>query len=368
VERVEKGAKLAPGERLEGALAAVDQTTGFVRALVGGRSYSQSGFNRILNMRRQVGSTFKPFVYLAAFEKGQDSKGVTLTPAYPLEDAPWKLTYDSGKQTWNPKNYEKGHLGWIGLRTALAHSVNTVAAKLGVEVGLPGIIQTARALGVESPLPEVPSLSLGVAELSPVELLKSYAIIANHGEQDTLTVIRLIAENSGGTLKLWVAEPQQRVSRGAADLTSDLLTNVFTEGTARDAAKLGFDRPAAGKTGTTSHHRDAWFAGFTPQLTAVVWVGQDQPSSQSKVKLTGAGSALPIWTRFMKDALAGNPVEPFPISSDLTEVRLDRHSGKRASSDCPSEQTVLEKVILGKEPEDTACDPTPPPSEKEKSI
>ena len=370
--KIEKAQKIPPAQleanRLEGALASVDQNTGYIRALVGGRSYSHSNFNRILNMKRQVGSTFKPFVYLAALEKGTDSKGIPYGSVYPVEDAPWSLSYDKGRQQWAPRNYDKESMGWISMRTALAHSINTVAARLGWEVGLANVINTARQLGIESDLPEFPSLSLGVAELSPVELLRAYATLANHGVQEELTVIRGITKDDGTGKARFVFNPKVILDAGLADMITDLLTSVFLEGTAFEAPKLGFNRPAAGKTGTTSNYRDSWFAGYTPQLTTVVWVGLDHPLSldpknKLKLKLTGANSALPIWASYMKAALAGEPPLPFPASSHLISVRIDRHSGKAATSDCPEMQVIIDKYLEDHEPKDSACEPDWPPSE-----
>lgn len=370
--------KVAPPDRLEGALASVDHSTGHIRALVGGRSYAQSSFNRILNMRRQVGSTFKPFVYLAALIKGDDGKGSVYGPAYPMEDAPWKLIYDRGKQNWSPRNYEKEFLGWIPLRTALSHSVNTVSARLAAEVGIDKVIATARALGIDTELPAVPSLSLGVAELSPVELLKAYATIANHGVQfDELTVIRGITEENRNLFMRDVSHSKQVVPAGPADLLTDMLTSVFVDGTAKSAVRLGFDRPGAGKTGTTSNYRDAWFAGYTPQLTTVVWVGMDQSSmptpstspgaaeaveAKPRILLTGGGSALPIWVSFMKAALVGEAPAAFPASPYLAQLRLDRKSGKIAESGCPDTQIVVDKYLSDHEPAESTCEAMYPAS------
>ena len=366
---LEKRLKLLPNERLEGALASVDASNGFIRALIGGRNYSQSTFNRILNMRRQIGSTFKPIVYLSAFIKGNDPNGVPYAPAHPAEDTSWHLVFDHGRQEWAPRNYEKEYLGWINYRLALAHSINTVAARLGVEVGLKEIVKTARALSIESALPEVPSLSLGIAELSPVELLRAYAVLANHGIQDELTVIRAIHLEDGSFYR-FVDHSKRVIDPAPVDLLTDMMQSVFTEGTAHAALALGFDRPAAGKTGTTSNHRDSWFAGYTPQLTTVVWVGMDQtpaPGDEkhkkpSKINLTGATSALPIWAEFMKNALAGDPPQPFQLSPFLVDVTVDRHTGKRATSGCPVTQTVTDKYIKDLEPRDSSCDSDWPPS------
>jgi penicillin-binding protein 1B len=364
-----------PDERLEGALASVDHKTGFIRALVGGKSYSASTFNRILNMKRQVGSTFKPFVYLTAFLQGQDANGLAYGSGYPVEDAPWTLSYDHGKQKWTPKNYEKEYLGWIPLRTALAKSINTVASKLGVEVGIASVIETAHALGIQSPLPEVPSLTLGVAELSPVELLSAYATIANHGVQDELTVIRSMTSPDGSNFAKFVYNPRQVFPQPPTDLLIDTMRGTFSEGTAISASAMGFDRPAAGKTGTTSSYRDAWFAGFTPDLTTVVWVGTDQNTSltekeieeaeaesrakktkkRKKVTLTGASGALPIWVNYMRKALAGENATSFPESPHLVDIRIDTHSGHPATETCPEEQVRSERYMTSSLPTGAEC-------------
>ncbi|MEK6704851.1 MAG: PBP1A family penicillin-binding protein, partial [Bdellovibrionota bacterium] len=367
VSSLEKKLKIRVPDRLEGALACVDHNNGQIKALIGGRSYAKSTFNRILNMKRQVGSTFKPVVYLAALQKGYDSNDIAFGAGYPVTDAPWTLVFDHGRQKWSPRNYEKEFMGRITLRNALAHSVNTVSARLAHEVGIKKIIETARALGIESDLPEVPSLSLGVAELSPIELLRVYSTLANRGVQDELTVIKGITLDDGTGYARFVYHPKQVIDQAPVDLLTEMMQSVFTYGTAKDAYKMGFERPAAGKTGTTSHHRDSWFAGFTPHLATVVWVGidHDQGSnetarkepSKTKLVLTGATSALPIWASFMKEALVGEPPSPFPLSEHLLDVLVDKHSGNIASSDCPSSQTLMEKYIRGVEPRKVACDP-----------
>lgn len=352
-------------DRLEGARASVDHSNGFIRALVGGRNYGLSNFNRILNMKRQVGSTFKPIVFLTSFQIGRDPKGVPYGPGHPIEDAPWTLTYDHAKQNWQPKNYEKEYLGWIPFRKALSNSINTATARLGFEVGIDNIIKTARALGVQADLPAVPSISLGVAELTPIELLQVYSTFANHGTQDELTVIRSITHDDVNKDYIrFTYHPKQIFEPGPVDLLTDMLQSVFTDGTAHEASAMGFDRPAAGKTGTTSHHRDAWFAGYTPQLTTVVWVGMDQPRNDSKVKLTGADAALPIWVDFMKNALEGEAPAEFPLSPYLVNLSIDTHSGLLAESSCPPTQVQTEKYEKGNEPRSSSClanwpDPTP---------
>lgn len=384
VEALEKKLNLNSAEnseeRIEGAMAVVDHRTGHIRALVGGKNYGESTFNRILNMKRQVGSTFKPFVFLTAFLQGTDPGGLPYSTGYPVEDATWTLTYDQGRQKWTPRNYDKDFLGWIPLRLALAKSINTVAAKLGIQVGIPEVIETARALGIQSELPDVPSLSLGVSELSPVELLTAYATIANHGVQDELTVIRAISQDDGTVFARFVFNAKQVFPPAPIDLLIESMKGIFTEGSAVAASAYGFNRPAAGKTGTTSNYRDAWFAGFTPELTTVVWVGADQnqsltektvevtpadPKAKKKkkkkpIQLTGASGALPIWADFMKRV--ETPATPFPESTELKRIKLDRYTGREAQLFCPDDQLTEEWIMRDHEPKGYTCGSTYPES------
>jgi membrane peptidoglycan carboxypeptidase len=326
-------------------------------------------------MKRQVGSTFKPFVYLTAFLQGTDPSGLAYSTGYPVEDAPWTLIFDQGRQKWSPRNYEKEHLGWVPMRIALVKSINTVAATLGIQVGIPAVIETARALGIRSDLPEVPSLALGVSDLSPVELVTAYSTIANHGVQDELTAIRAITQDDGTLFAKFVFNARQVFPPAPIDLLIEAMKGVFTEGTAVSASAYGFDRPAAGKTGTTSNYRDAWFAGFTPDLTTVVWVGADQNQSLTEkqiadaaakagkkkkkrkpIQITGASGALPIWANFMKRALEDAPPTPFPVSEHLKRVKLDRYTGREAQLFCPSDQKIEEWVMRDNEPKGTSCE------------
>lgn len=354
---------------LQAALATVDHKMGFVRALVGGRNFSESNFNRILNTKRQVGSTFKPFVYLAALREGVDAHGVPYGGAYPLEDAPLTLTYANNIKSWSPRNYENEFKGWVTMRQALAFSLNTATARLGASVGLPKIIETARALGVESNLPSVPSLILGAAELSPIELLSAYSVIANRGIHDELTVLRGIVKMDGDRYPRFIYNPRQVFEPGPIDLLADLMKSVFSEGTAKSATAWGFSRPAAGKTGTTSNHRDSWFAGFTPEFTTVVWVGIDKGANindkgQEEIKLTGAGSALPIWVDFMKRALRGKPIMDFDSSSLFEPTRINKFTGLPAESDCSDEFVITENYLFSDADfEETCVDHWPQASE-----
>ena len=353
---------------LQGAVAAVDQSTGEIRTLIGGRNYAQSTFNRILNMKRQAGSTFKPVVYTTAFREIEDAHGNTFTPAYPLQDEEWTWKQNA-KQTWKPSNYEHEKLGWIPLKTALAKSINTTAARIAKRVGLAEIADTAKMLGIETKIPQVPSMSLGSVELSPIELLQAYMTFANHGKADQPFVINAIQNPDGSDFLKTEYHPKAKIDSGIADMMTYLLQDVFSEGTAISASANGFDRPAAGKTGTTNDYRDSWFVGYTPQLTALVWVGLDQGIIQDAVKgaaktdkkipkkihLTGAVAALPIWLDLMKRGLQYEPALPFAESDQLVDVRLDLRSGQKAEGSCSESQVVMEKVIVGREPKKSTC-------------
>ena len=370
MSRVDASNPLPPPIRLEGALASLDTETGAILALVGGKNYTQSNFNRILNMKRQVGSTFKPLVYLAALEKGQDPAGIPYGPGHPAFDGPWSLTYDRNQQTWSPKNYEKQFKGWMSFRTALSQSVNTIAARLGYEVGIERIAALAQRLGIRSELPLYPALSLGVAELSPLELLQAYTTLANRGIRPQLSLIRGIEQQDGTTLLRGVTQSERVLGEPLADWMTDHLKEVFESGTAKSARALGFQAPAAGKTGTTSQYRDAWFVGYNSRLTTVVWTGLDQIQGEMKTQLhlTGATSALPIWVEYMKGTLAAYPSGSFVESPHLVKVPIDLHTGKRATDSCPPSQVILESYIQGQEPQERSCEPNwpaPPPTHTE---
>jgi penicillin-binding protein 1B len=360
---------------LQGAVAIVDQTNGEIRTLIGGRNYAQSTFNRVLNMKRQSGSTFKPVVYATAFRQIEDPNGNTFTPAYPLEDQNWAWEYDKKQPAWKPQNYEKENLGWIPMKTSLAKSLNTSTAHLAKTVGLGEIAATAKVLGIETKIPQVPSVSLGSVELSPIEVLEAYMTFANHGKADAPFVIKAIQNPDGSEFFRNEYRPRERIDAGIADMMTYLLQDVFIEGTASAAPAYGFDRPAAGKTGTTNDYRDSWFVGYTPQLTTLVWVGLDQgviqdelkkqaatptekgakPKKPKKIHLTGAVAALPIWATIMKQALQYEPALPFVESDRLVDMRLDQHTGQKAESSCPESQVVTEKVIVGREPKKSTC-------------
>ena len=301
LERLEKAyPKLAPkGEsRLEACLVALRPQTGEVLALVGGRDYAKSQFDRCTQARRPAGSVFKPFVYAAALEPG--AGGPLLTLAARVDDAPLELSTPSGP--WRPKNFDHVHHGNVPIREALERSYNVATARLGQQVGIPRVVEMARRLGIESPLPAVPSLAIGAADLTPLELARAYATLANGGIRPQIRTFEDVVDPRGGTLERQPIEFERVLDGGTAYLVTSLLQGVVDRGTAASLRRLGLAGPVAGKTGTSNQERDAWFVGYTPELVAVVWVGFDEPRS---LGIAASGIALPLWGRFLRETTGG---------------------------------------------------------------
>jgi penicillin-binding protein 1A len=281
----QKGEKLNIGE---GAVVAMTPD-GVVRALVGGKSYTESQFNRAISAKRQPGSAFKPFVYLTALEHG-------LTPDTIREDGPISM------KGWRPENYEHEYMGPVTLTQALANSLNTVSVRLTLEFGPAAVIRTAYRLGITSLLEPNASIALGTSEVSPLELVSAYAVFANGGFAVSPHVIERVRGADGQILYARSSQMLGRVvdARYVAMMDA-MLHEVLVSGTARHADLPGW--PAAGKTGTSQDFRDAWFVGFTSQLVTGVWLGNDDNSPTRKA--VGGGLPVEIWSRFMKTALAG---------------------------------------------------------------
>jgi penicillin-binding protein 1A len=291
----------AKGQRYnvgQGALVAM-RPDGAVKALVGGRNYAESQFNRATTAKRQPGSAFKPFVYLAAVERG-------LTPDTVREDSPVSI------KGWAPENYSRDYRGPVTLRDALALSLNTVAVRLGMEVGPKAVVQTAQRLGIASPLQANASIALGTSEVTPLELVGAYAAFANGGRG---VIPHVIAEVKTGAGKVLYRRQEgtlgQVVDPGAVAAMNAMMRETFSTGTARSGAIPGWD--TAGKTGTSQDFRDAWFVGYTATLVAGVWLGNDDGEPTKRV----SGGNLPVetWARFMKTALAGQRPAPLPGGS-----------------------------------------------------
>jgi penicillin-binding protein 1B len=292
-------------DSLEGAIVVLRPQTGEIKAMVGGRNYSKSQFNRVFQAKRQPGSVFKPFVYLAALMFGGQS-GVRYTPETIINDSQFTWSYDG--QDWQPSNYNNEYFGAVTLRRALENSLNSATGRVAQDVGIRRVREIAHRLGIQSPLPAVPSLALGAAEVTPLEVAVAFSTLANGGVRPRPLAVRNVVDQSMQLLEKRDVRSQQVISPQLAYMMNELLKGVLDRGTAAMARRWGFTRPAAGKTGTTNDYKDAWFVGYTPDLLAVVWVGFD---GQSKLGLSGAEAALPIWTEFMKNATANMPVTDF---------------------------------------------------------
>ena len=297
----------------QGALVAM-RPDGAVRALVGGRNYAESQFNRATAARRQPGSAFKPFVYLAALESG-------LTPDTVREDGPVNV------KGWSPENYSRDYRGPVTLRDALALSLNTVAVRVGMEVGPKRVVSAARKLGIASPLQPNASIALGTSEVSPIELVGAFAAFANGGSAVAPYVIAEV-KGPGGKLIYRRAEPEasRAMEPGIAAAMNGMMRETLLTGTARKADIPGWE--AAGKTGTSQEFRDAWFVGYTGSLVAGVWLGNDDGSPTRKA--SGGNLPVEVWSRFMKAALAGT--EPVPLPGSGGRPAVASRTGGRVRS------------------------------------
>jgi penicillin-binding protein 1B len=324
------------------ALIAVDPRTGEVVAMIGGRSYNQSQYNRAVVARRQPGSTFKPFVFLAAFERAAEESRSDLTPASLTTDEPQTFTF--GDQTWEPGNYDHEYDGEITWRRALALSRNVGTIHVGEAAGFDRVAGLWRKVGIGTPPQGYPSITLGVFELTPFEVAQAYTLFSNDGAVRPLRTINRIATGDKD-LKPKTA-PLRSIARPETTfLVTHMMRSVLNEGTGASARGNGFTLDAAGKSGTTNDLRDAWFVGFTPELLAVVWVGFDD---NTPLGLSGTQAALPIWTEFMKNALAGHQSIPFNVPGGVSFVEIDRDTGKLAQPACP--RVYNEAFLAGTEP------------------
>ena len=289
----------ASGQRLQAALVALDPATGEIRALVGGRDYELSAFNRVTHAHRQPGSAFKPFVFLAALRRGAADQPPTVTPASFVEDMPIEVA--TAEEPWTPRNFEDRFDGMITVRQALERSSNAAAVRLAQAAGLDGVVKTAREVGFTSRMTPVPALALGSFEVTPLELAGAYATLANGGARTPARGVRMVEGRPGGprTETRTGRGPSSTLSPDEAYLVTNLLEGVVDRGTGAGVRALGLTGAVAGKTGTTNDARDAWFAGYSPRLVAVVWVGFDDGTP---LGLSGASAALPIWTDFMRVA------------------------------------------------------------------
>jgi penicillin-binding protein 1B len=293
-------------QRLESCLVAIEPQTGSIRAMDGGRDYHQSQFNRITQSHRQPGSAFKPVTYLAALQATRDGASPHYRPTSYIDDEPF--TWQVGATSWTPKNYKDRYFGHITLQFALEQSLNSATLRLADAIGLDRVLAMGNKLGFGN-LPPYPSVVLGVIEVQPIKLAAMYAILANEGMEVQPHAVTAVINAKGQVVEDHQLEADQVLVPEVAYSMDLMLERVIKHGTGKGVRQAGFLRPAAGKTGTTNDSVDAWFAGFTPNLLAVVWTGFDQKEA---LGLTGAEASLPAWTDFMKVATASRPDEDFP--------------------------------------------------------
>jgi penicillin-binding protein 1A len=316
-----------PKPLLEGALICFDLETGYVKAMVGGRDFKKSQFNRATQARRQTGSAFKPVVYAAALDKGYTAASV-------LVDAP--VVFEWGDKKWRPRNYGESYWGPITVRKALTHSVNVVTVKIAHDIGVDYVRSYAQNLGISSPLHNDLSMALGSSGISLYELAKTYAVFANRGRNFKPTFVKKVLDRNGNLLEenppLFLSQEalgeEQVMSPQTAYLMTSLLESVVQDGTGARAKALR--RPVAGKTGTTDQFLDAWFMGYTADLLTGVWVGFDDERSLGENE-TGSRAALPIWVGFMSRAAKERPVKEFPIPDGIEFMQIDPTTGDLSS-------------------------------------
>ncbi|MBD2035439.1 penicillin-binding protein 1A [Leptolyngbya sp. FACHB-321] len=288
------------------ALVAVDPRTHFVKAMVGGVDHRKSQYNRAMQSLRQPGSALKPFVYYTAFASGR------YAPESTVSDSP--VSYPDGYEYYSPQNYDNSFAGPMSIRRALEQSRNVPVVRLGQDIGLNKVIDVMRTIGVRSPIEPVVSLPLGSVDLTPLEMAGAYATFASNGWYSETTLIVQVTDSTGNILLDNTPKPQLVLDPWSTASLTDVLQGVITRGTGVSAR---LDRPAAGKTGTTSSERDIWFVGYVPQLSTAVWVGNDdyRPIGRGA---TGGGYVAPVWRDFMQQALRDVPVENFRSPSEFS--------------------------------------------------
>ena len=327
-----------PARRLQAALVALDPATGAVRALVGGRNYQTSQFNRATQARRQPGSAFKPFVYLAALR--QRGGPPALTAASIVDDEPITLTTDN-EQPWTPRNYGERFEGRVTVRRALEQSLNAATVRVALAAGLPAVVETARELGLGGGLRPVPALALGALDVTPLDLARAYAPFANGGLRVSgAWTVHTLQGRDGALVPLAPAGPVSVITPAEAYLITSLLEGVVQSGTGARVRGLGVTGSVAGKTGTTNDGRDAWFVGYTPGLLVAVWVGFDDNEPHG---LPAADAAVPIWSDFVRQALAAYPTGDFTVPAGVVFADVDAMNGQRAGALCP---VVAREVFL----------------------
>ncbi|HUR79372.1 MAG TPA: PBP1A family penicillin-binding protein [Thermoanaerobaculia bacterium] len=330
---------------LQGAIIHLDVPTGEIRALVGGRNYERSQFNRALKSKRLVGSLFKPFVYLTAFEPSLSNKNIT--PATVVPDTRFVLKR-RWSEDWSPRNYDNHYMGNVTVQQALEQSLNSASVRIGLDVGIEPILKTAHTLGVQTELDDGnPSILLGAAGIPPIEMAEAYSTIARQGARVRPRAIRYVTDDRGRVMNGTQAEPVQVFPQRDVYLVTQIMRGVVDRGTAASSRGMGFRKIAAGKTGTTNDKRDAWFIGFTPKTLALTWVGFDD---NDPTGLSGSDAAVPMWTRYMISVTAGEPNLDFAAPAGISIVEFDKQSGGLVTPYCPRTSITRGAFKSGTEP------------------
>jgi penicillin-binding protein 1A len=329
---------------IQGALYCMDIKTGAIRALVGGRDFNKSEFNRAIQSRRQPGSAFKPLIYTAAFDKG-------MNPSTQVVDSPLALEDPSQEDGfWRPKNFDGKFLGPITIRTALVQSRNVVTVKILQDIGIDYAISYIINMGIESPLSRNLSVALGSSGVTLQELVRAYGVLGNGGKKVQPFFIRKIVDRTGNVFEETRVEAEQVIDPRIAFMTTYVMQDVVESGTGRRVKSIG--RPVAGKTGTTNDTRDAWFVGFTPSLITGVWIGFDQEKNMGRQEV-GGRAAAPVWLYFMEKVLQDKPVESFPVPEGIVFVKVNAKTGLRVQAEGPGiiDECFLDTAMPGEKDE-----------------
>lgn len=341
--RVTAGKRPPKVTYLQGAALLQDVRTGAVLGMIGGRSFEDSKWNLATQAKRQPGSTFKPFVYLTALQRGYTASTI-------LMDTPFVV--DTGSSLWRPENYSETFSGPMTVRFALSHSINVPTAKLYLDFGLAPVMENLHKLGFADDLPEVPALFLGAGEVTLAELVASYSTFANQGVRADQYLITRVEAADGEVLFESRVNQHEVLDPAEAFVMTNLLTSTLTQGTAAGAARNGFTRTGAGKTGTTNDNTNAWFVGYTPSFCAGVWVGFDEPVTMGR-GATGSRMAVPIWAAFMGRVTARKGDEAFARPPGLVDKIVCMRTGRLATSGCDS---ILTEVFLSDSFPKDKCD------------
>jgi len=331
-----------PAPQAQIAMVVLDPHTGEIKALIGGRDYGESQLNHILS-RRQPGSAFKPFVYAAAFQGGVDGVQPIVTPATTVMDEP--TTFDFDGKEYTPNNYGEKFHGQVTVREALTYSLNVATVKVAELVGYTRVTDMAHQFGLDPSIQPTPSVALGAYEMTPLEVATGYTILANDGVRTEPMFIRNVVNAQGESLEENAIRSRRALDPRVAYLVTSMMEDVINHGTGATVRARGFTAPAAGKTGTS---RDGWFAGYTSNLLAIVWVGFDD---NRDLGLSGANAPAPVWAEFMKRAVAlpaYRDVKPFEMPDGVTKVTIDPETLALATPECPT--TREEVYIHGTEP------------------